>query len=104
MPETTAPGPSAATVADNPAEHRYELRVGGVVAGFAAYRDAGGMRTFTHTEVDPSHEGEGLGSRLAAGALDDARERGLRVEPVCRFIAAYIQRHPAYADLVDPAV
>lgn len=95
MPDTTAP-----VVADNPGEHRYELRVAGTVAGFAAYRDAGGVRTFTHTEVDPAHEGEGLGSRLAAGALDDAREQQLAVAPVCPFIATYIERHPAYADLV----
>lgn len=95
MSDTAAP-----VVADNPDRHRYELRVGDAVAGFADYRDADGVRTFTHTEVDPSHEGEGLGSRLAAGALDDTRARQLGVAPVCPFIAAYIERHPDYADLV----
>jgi predicted GNAT family acetyltransferase len=32
--------------------------------------------------------------------LDDVRERGLSVTVYCRFAAAYIQRHPEYADLV----
>jgi predicted GNAT family acetyltransferase len=47
----------------------------------------------------------GLGSALVAGALDDARARGLRVVPICPFVDAYIRRHPDYADLVvtDPA-
>jgi predicted GNAT family acetyltransferase len=37
---------------------------------------------------------------VAAAALDDARERGLEVVPLCPFIARYIQRHPEYADSV----
>jgi len=35
-----------------------------------------------HTEVAPSAEGKGVGSRLVAGALDDIRARGLRVVPL----------------------
>jgi len=31
---------------------------------------------------------------------EDVAVRGLRVTPQCPFIAAYIKRHPAYADLV----
>jgi hypothetical protein len=56
--------------------------------------------TIPHTEVQSRFEGQGLGARLARFVLDDARERGLRVVPRCPFIAAYIKRHPEYADLV----
>jgi predicted GNAT family acetyltransferase len=58
-----------------------------------------------HTEVEPRAEGTGLGSQLVTEALDDIRARGLRVVPLCPFVAAYIRRHPDYADLVvkDPA-
>jgi predicted GNAT family acetyltransferase len=55
---------------------------------------------FTHTEVLPAFEGRGVGSALAKGALDAVRAEGSSVEPRCPFIAAYIRRHPAYADLV----
>jgi uncharacterized protein len=55
-----------------------------------------------HTEVAPSEEGQGLGGRLVAGALADIRTRGLRVVPVCMFVAAYIKRHPEQRDLVAP--
>ena len=85
------------TVRDNPGQQRYEIYFDGVRAGFAEYRDEAGRRTFTHTKVDPDFEGHGLGSALARGALDDARERDLKIVARCPFIAAYIQRHPEYA-------
>lgn len=31
--------------------------------------------------------------------LDDVRERGLRVEPACSFVASWLDKHPEYADL-----
>ena len=87
-------------VIDNGAEHRYEAWLGGRRAGFVSYEALPGRIIFLHTEIDPAFEGQGVGGRLAAGVLDDARERGLAVVAECAFIASYIQRHPAYADLV----
>ena len=89
-------------VLDVPAANRYEARIDGELAGTAVYRLRPGHITFVHTEVDGAFEGHGVGSRLAATALDDARARGLAVTPRCPFIAAYIRRHPEYADLVRP--
>jgi predicted GNAT family acetyltransferase len=87
-------------VADNAAKRRYEILVDREVAGASYYHDGDGVRTLTHTEVGDEWEGQGIGSRLVAGALDDIRERGLSVTPVCPFTAAYIERHPEYQDLV----
>ncbi|MFF5234504.1 GNAT family N-acetyltransferase [Dactylosporangium sp. NPDC000521] len=81
-------------VVDDPQQHRFELRVDGAHAGAAYYRLHPGEIVFTHTEVDQAYEGQGLGSKLAAGALQQTRERGLRVVPQCPFIAAYLKRHP----------
>jgi predicted GNAT family acetyltransferase len=92
--------PDDVVVRDVPDAHRYEARIGDELAGFAAYRPKPGHITFTHTEVGAAYEGRGVGSQLARTALDDARTRGLRVTPLCPFIAAWIRRHPAYADLV----
>ncbi|HEY3629365.1 MAG TPA: GNAT family N-acetyltransferase [Jatrophihabitantaceae bacterium] len=91
---------SEISVRDDPAQSRYEIYVDGDRAGFSVYRDEPGRRVFTHTVVDDDYEGQGLGSRLAAEALDDTRSRGLSVVPRCPFIRAYIERHPAYADLL----
>jgi uncharacterized protein len=91
-------------VLDNPDELRYELCVDGVRVGFIAYRREPGAVVLVHTDIDPSQEGKGLGSRLVAGALADLRSRGLGLVPLCPFVAAYLRRHPEQADLVvaDP--
>jgi predicted GNAT family acetyltransferase len=86
-------------VQDNPAKHQFEMIVDGHTA-LAAYRLKPGVITFTHTEVPKELGGRGIGSQLAKGALNQARERGLKVVPLCPFIKAYIEKHPDYADLV----
>ncbi|MEJ7928891.1 GNAT family N-acetyltransferase [Ramlibacter sp. AN1015] len=85
---------------DNAAAQRYELQRGTEVLASAAYRLEGGRLHFTHTEVPPQQQGQGLASRLARDALDDVRRRGLKAVPACAFIAAYVRRHPEYADLL----
>jgi len=86
-------------VSDNPALHRFEAHVGERLAAFAVYRLEPGRVVFTHTETLPGFEGRGIASRLAGAALDEVSARGLRVTPVCPFIAGYIRKHPEYADL-----
>ena len=88
-------------VQDNPDRHRFEITVDGDTAGFAAYRMRDGAVVITHTQVHPEHRGGGVGAELARGTLDTLRERGVRVVPSCPYFAAYIARHPEYADLVD---
>ena len=88
------------TVVQNPDAGRFELRLDGEVAGFAEYHLRGSTTAFTHTVVEPRFEGRGLGSVLARGALDATRSAGRQVLPFCPFIRGYIERHPAYLDLV----
>ena len=95
-----APEPQISVV-DDQERSRYELRVDGTVAGQLVYDDAGTRRTLIHTEIDPAFEGHGLGSHLAAGALDDARQRGLTVVPLCPFVTAYLRRHHEQLDVVE---
>jgi predicted GNAT family acetyltransferase len=81
------------------AKHRFELEEEGGTA-FVTYLLEGETITFTHTIVPEELEGRGLGSRLVKGALDEAREQGLKVVPACSFVKHYIERHPDYEDLV----
>lgn len=87
-------------VTDNPAESRYEIRVGETLAGFLEYRVRGDVVSMLHTEIDPEVQTKGLGTRLVADALADTQARGRTVKPYCPFVAAYIGEHPQYEDLV----
>jgi uncharacterized protein len=90
-----------ARLADHPEINRFELRAGDdQVAAYSEYNVLKGALLFTHTEVLPEYEGRGLGSKLAAFALDEVRRRGLHVIPACPFIAAFLRKHPEYRDLV----
>lgn len=86
-------------VTDNRAEHEFELDMDGGRA-VAAYQLEGDTIVFTHTLVPKKLEGHGVGSRLIRGALDAARDRGLKVVPQCPFVKAYIDRHEEYRDLL----
>jgi uncharacterized protein len=87
-------------IVDNPERNRYEAWEGDEVIGFVDYHLQPGLMTILHTQVDRAAEGRGIGSQLAAGALEDIRARGLSVLVVCPFVRKYILRHPEYADLV----
>lgn len=82
-----------------PERSRFEIVIGDDVATLAYTRD-GNRISLDHTEVPPSLEGRGVGSRLARGGLEFARAHRLRVIVFCPFVRAYLQRHPEYADLV----
>lgn len=89
-------------VVDNRAENEFELDVDGHRA-VAAYQLEGDMITFTHTLVPKKLEGRGIASKLIRAALDSARDRGLKVIPICPFVKAFIERHPEYQSLVGHA-
>lgn len=86
-------------VTNNRGKRRYEIVVGGDLA-IAAYERDGDTVVFTHTEVPPALEGQGIGSRLIEGALDDVRRQDLHVIARCSFVAAYLERHPDQQDLL----
>jgi len=97
------PEPDGITVLRNDDRNRYEASQDGKVIGFVLYQLRPDQVVLIHTEIEPEHEGQGVGGVLAQGTLDDIRARGETVVPLCPFIAGYIKRHPAYADLVAPA-
>ena len=69
------------------AELRYSLRDGRMV--------------IDHTGVPDAIGGRGIAGILVKAALDLARARGWRVVPACSYSAAYVQRHPEYAGLIE---
>lgn len=91
---------SRSKVTDDTAASRYEIRADDELGGYARYRREDDRLVFFDTQIDPAHRGKGLGQELIRAALDDVRAQGKTVEPECEFVAAYINEHPEYLDLL----
>ena len=83
------------TVTFNEDGQSYDIAVAdGTVAGHAYFLtgpDAETERIFHHTVVDEQFGGRGLSKILVAEALDDSRERGVTVVPVCPLYVKKLQ-------------
>lgn len=90
---------AALDVTRDDASSRYEGRLDGRVVGVIDFTLGDGTVVITHTGTLPEYRGRGIAGRLTAEALDDIRERGQRVRPVCPYTASYLDQHPEYADL-----
>lgn len=78
---------------------RFEIERNGQVA-YLEYNLAGKVLQLIHSEVPESLRGHGLASELAKSALEWARENGVKVDVICPSVAAYLEKHPEYSDLV----
>jgi predicted GNAT family acetyltransferase len=86
------------TIVDNAAASRFETTVEGRTA-FSEYKIRDGVMVMPHTMVPPELEGRGIAGRLVAAALAHARAQGLKVNPLCSYVATYMRRHPEVQDL-----
>lgn len=75
---------------------RFELLLDGQVIGLAEFTDADGKRDFTHTEINPAHDGKGYGSQLVSAALTETHAEGLGAVGTCWFVEEYLVRHPEF--------
>ncbi len=64
------------------------------------YQLAGSTMTITHTGVPASLGGRGIAGQLARFALDTAKAEGWKVVPACSYVAAWIEKHPEYQELL----
>lgn len=88
-------------IRDNAETNRYELPVEGEIA-VVTYNLSPPNLMITETLVPVKLEGRGIASRLAKHVIEDARQRGLLILPVCPFFSSYFQKHPEHADVVHP--
>lgn len=87
----------------NVAVRRFETTVDDLLAR-VDYQLAGGVMRLYHTEVPQALEGRGLAAALVKAAFAHARAEGLRVEPACSYVRAYMKRHPDTHDLLVEGV
>jgi uncharacterized protein len=84
---------SEQTVVNNPQKRQFEIQLGQEM-GLLAYRQRPGQIELMHTEVPMSQRGKGIGEKIVKFALEYARQNQLEVIPSCRFVQAYLKRHP----------
>ncbi|MFV0282590.1 MAG: GNAT family N-acetyltransferase [Castellaniella sp.] len=95
-----AQAPTARAIRHNEAAHRFEWTEDGFLS-VLDYALDGPVATFTHTGVPAAVGRRGIAGDLVRTGLDTARARGWRVRALCSYVAAFVQRHPEYQDLLD---
>ncbi|PLC55194.1 GNAT family N-acetyltransferase [Pollutimonas nitritireducens] len=86
------------SIENNTNLQRFEWAEDGILS-VLDYQLQDGVMVITHTGVPEAVGGRGIAADLTKYALDTARENGWTVRPQCSYAAAYIKRHPEYADL-----
>jgi len=90
---------TAPDIQHNPAASRFEAVVNGVLCVIDYQRD-GHRLVLPHVGVPEPAAGRGVAGALTKAALDWARAEQLTVVPICPYVQAWLQRHPAYAELL----
>jgi len=95
--------PVAEELSDNSSRGRFELRRDGEMVGRLHYTRLKPNRyALQHTEVESSHQHQGVGVAMVRRVLDEIRTRGGTITPICPFVVGYLARTATYADLIDP--
>lgn len=88
-------------VVQNERASRFEAEVDGALC-VLDYRLANGVFAIEHVGVPDAVAGRGIAAALMRRALDTARDGGWRVVTHCSYAAAYVAKHPAERDLINP--
>jgi uncharacterized protein len=86
---------------DQESKGRYVLRgPGGAEAEMTFTKVGQHQIIIDHTGVPDEFRGQGIGLKLVARAVEDARKAGITVIPLCPFAAAQFRRHPEWSDVL----
>jgi quinol monooxygenase YgiN/predicted GNAT family acetyltransferase len=88
-------------VRENLESQTYDAMVGDEIAATMLYEIEGPRLVLTHTAVQSRFQHQGIATALIAATLDDIRTKDKKVTILCPLVRAFIDGHPAYADLVD---
>ncbi len=53
-----------------------------------------------HTEVNEGHNGKGFGKMMVAKAVEFAREKNLKIIPLCPFAKKVFEKTPEFKDVL----
>jgi predicted GNAT family acetyltransferase len=78
---------------------RYEMEEAGYTS-YADYRLDGPRLYVDYVFSPPSLRGTGAAGRLMSALSADARDKGLRITPICGYAAAWLTRSKEFRELV----
>jgi len=84
---------------DNSAQQRLEWSENGYTA-FATYRLEDSQLTIPHVEAPVPLRGTGAAGRLMEAVVAHAKERQLKIVPLCGYAVAWFKRHPEASDIL----
>ncbi len=86
---------------DGPTGGRYVSIIDGYEAEMT-YSRAGTTRIIIdHTGVPEALKGRGVGKKLVEAAVNDARNEGFKIIPLCPFAKAVLAKTPEWQDVVQ---
>jgi hypothetical protein len=53
-----------------------------------------------HTWVPQDYRGRGVAEKLVVKVVEDARAQGLKITPLCRYVATEFRRHKDWVDVL----
>ena len=84
---------------NNEARARYEMDEQGLTS-WADYRLKGERLYIDHVESPVPLRGSGAAGRLMAALAEDAKQRGLKITPICGYAATWLRRSKDYRELL----
>lgn len=89
------------TLEDKSSKGRYVVRApDGTEAEMTFTKVGDSQLIIDHTSVPDAFRGQGIGAKLVARAVEDARAAGKTIIPLCPFAAAQFRRHAEWSDVL----
>ncbi|MCI5836758.1 MAG: N-acetyltransferase [Veillonellaceae bacterium] len=67
--------------------------------GKCTYSESEALWIIDHTFVDDAYNGQGIAGRLVAELVDQARDAGVKIVPLCPFAVKEFDNKEEYADV-----
>lgn len=86
---------------DNGKKGVFKVSQQGSIAGEMTYTYAGpGKIIIDHTEVNPLYKGQGIGQKLLMKTVEFAREKHLKIMPLCPFAKSVFDKDDSIGDVL----
>ena len=79
----------------------FYIEIEGIQEAMMTFVFAGGDKIIIdHTEVNPGNEGKGFGKKMVLKAVEFAREKGIKIVPLCPFVKSFFDKTSEFRDVL----